>query len=805
MKHRGSKKSKARSGRARRSAWMTVGTLMVYAAFGSRAVARAESLIEERNPKSRKESPSPPIRRFDIPAGPLDTVIAAFEKASGAKVVLSDPSMGALWSAGLSGSFTDEQALVLLLTGTGITPRFTSGAVVLAFRIEDRVDVTAGDLAPSSPKYTQPWRDIPQTITVIPRSLWTEQSATTLRDVLRNVPGITMQAGEGGVPAGDNLTIRGFNARTDMFIDGVRDFGGYSRDAFNLEQVEVTKGPSSSVSGRGSTGGSVNLVSKTPSSEPTHALDVAGGSAHHKRGALDVNESVGGGRAAIRLNALYQETGVAGRDPVESNRWGLAPSVSVGLRSRTRATLSYFRLDQNGLPDYGLPWVPESNIPLAAYANQPPPVDFGNFYGLTTRDYEKTATEVSTFVLRYDASAAFSLRNLSRFGRTRRDSVITAPRFASPGGTDLNRQLQSRDQNDTIAANQTDVTAHLGDGRMRHSIAAGVEIANETSKNHLRTGPPAPLADLFAPVVDAPYAGPIVRTGAVNQGRAKSLAGYLFDTVQVERIEVTGGVRVDRFDVDYTAKDADGEMTERGRNDVMVSYRAGVVYKLRPNGSLYAGAGTSFNPSAEGLSLSASTVGLEPEKTRNFEIGTKWDLSSPRLSMSASLFRTEKTNARTPGVNPGDPATVLQGEQRVDGVEVGLSGRLTPGWQAFAAFSYMDSEVVLTNAANQEGNDLGLVPRASLNLWTTVALPLGLSVGAGVQYMDNVFRNTQNVRSAPGYWLLSATASREINQKLTLRLNLSNLADRNYIDRVGGGHFIPGAGRAVVVTAAVKF
>ena len=182
----------------------------------------------------------------------------------------------------------------------------------------------------SSPKYTEPLRDVPQTVTVIPKAVFEEQGATSLRDVLRNVPGISMQAGEGGVPNGDNLSIRGFNARTDMFIDGVRDFGGYSRDPFNIEQVEVAKGPSSSYSGRGSTGGSINLSTKSPTLTPAYSGSFGYGSDDFKRFTADFNqplEKVLPG-AAFRINAMFNDADFPGRDVATNQRWGVAPAVA---------------------------------------------------------------------------------------------------------------------------------------------------------------------------------------------------------------------------------------------------------------------------------------------------------------------------------------------------------------------------------------------------------------------------------------------------------------------------------------------
>ncbi|HEY3492119.1 MAG TPA: TonB-dependent receptor, partial [Solirubrobacterales bacterium] len=244
------------------------------------------------------------------------------------------------------------------------------------------------------------------------------------------------------------------------------------------------------------------------------------------------------------------------------------------------------------------------------------------------------------------------------------------------------------------------------------------------------------------------------------------------------------------------------------RTDEEVSWRAGAVYKPRPEGSIYAGAGTSFNPSAEaasGLNLSASTVALEPEESRGYEIGTKWDLLDARLSLNAAAFRTEKTNARTPGILPGDPPTVLQGEQRVDGMELGVSGFLRNGWQAFVGYTWMDSEVVKSNNPAEVGQELANTPEHSASLWTTYRLRSDLEVGGGVQYVGERFNNNTGTRVAPDYLLFDVMAGYDLNERLTLRLNVTNLADERYIDRVGGGHFIPGAGRSVALTTALKF
>jgi catecholate siderophore receptor len=668
-----------------------------------------------------------------------------------------------------------------------------------------------------TPKYTEPLRDIPQTITVVPRAVIEQQNATTLRDVLRNVPGISFQAGEGGVPAGDNLSIRGFSARTDMFVDNVRDFGGYSRDPFNFEQVEVAKGPSSSNAGRGSTGGSINLVSKSPQLDRFYAGSFGVGTEDYKRLTLDLNQPVTKSvvpGTALRLNAMWNEAGVAGRDVVNNERWGIAPSVAFGLGTPTRVTLSYLHLEQDNIPDYGIPWVPTNSGPLAAYGNKPAPVDYDNFYGLKSKDFEKIRTDIPTAIVEHDFNEQFSLRNLSRYGRTDRDSVITAPRFANANvSTVINRQNQSRDQVDDIFVNQTDFTSRFETWRFDHTLVASLEYAHESSINYSRTGAVSQTT-LFNPNTDQVYAGDIRRNGIRAEAKSDSVAVSLFDTIKFgEHWQAQGGVRFDHFTTDFRSiTNGRPRMDDLTREDNEVSWRSGLVYKPVKQGSIYVAYGTSFNPSAEGLTLSSSPTAAnnfdtDPEESRTFEVGTKWDLFNNRANVSLAVFRTEKTNARTEDPADASDILVLDGEQRVDGIEVGAAGRLTEKWQVYGGYAYLVSEITKSNNPREKGNEINNTPRHSFSLWTTYDLPWNLQIGGGAQYTDSRYNsNTEvNRRHAPSYILFDAMAAWNVSENFTLRLNVYNLADEEYIDRVGGGHFVPGAGRSAVLTASLKF
>jgi catecholate siderophore receptor len=749
--------------------------------------------------------------RLDIPAGPLGAAIVAFESATGIKVAVANEMIRDLPAAALSGVFTPQEALDRLLNGTGVGFVFTGrNAVMLDIRTADFVRVAGDAPGATSPKFTQPLRDVPQTITVVPAAVIEAQGATTLRDVLRNVTGISIQAGEGGAPAGDNLSIRGFNARTDLFIDGVRDTGGYTRDPFNVEQVEVVKGPSSSYSGRGSTGGSINLATKRPSLSASRHASVGIGSSDYKRGTLDLNQPVAGtDSVAFRLNAMWTDADTPGRDAVTSERWAVAPSLALGLGTPTRVTLSHSYLAQDNMPDYGIPWVPATNVPLRAYADQAPPVAFSNFYGLASRDYEDTETGTSTAIVEHDLNANVGVRSLVRYGQTRRDSLTTAPRFESNTTTAIRRtDWKSRDQRDAILASQTDVTAHFSRGATSHALVTGVEIAREASTNWTRVerAAPSPSTDLVNPNAFEPYASHLERNGAVTDGTAASAAVYAFDTVNVgSRFEISGGLRFDRLALDYLTRDAAGTDTTLGRTDHMLSWRGGAVYKPRPEGSVYVGVGTSLNPSTEGLSLNVGTVALDPERTRSYEVGTKWDLVDNRVGLTAAAFHTTKVNARTPGINPGDPATVLDGEQVVEGVEFGATGSVSDRWQLFGSYTFMDSEVTRSNNAAEVGKAFGNTPRHSMSLWTTFRLPFDVEVGGGAQYVGDRFTSNTATRVAPGYRVFDAMAAYRVSDRLTLRLNGLNLANARYIDRLYAGHFIPGPGRSVMLTSEIGF
>lgn len=762
------------------------------------------------------------VRRFDIAAGLLSEVIAAFEKASGWRIQLSD-DVKDIQSPGVVGDYTEEEALKLILQNTGVTYTILSPQNV-SLRLQgpaETVEVVGENSTLQSPKYTQPLKDIPQTITVINKKAIEEQGATTLRDVLQNVPGLTITAGEGGAPAGDNLTLRGFSARNDIFVDGVRDLSPQSRDPFNLEQVEVTKGPTSAVSGRGSTGGTINLISKTPAFSPFYNFDVVFGTDKTKRVTGDVNiplDELGlGERTSFRLNAMYHDSNFPGRDVVENNRWGIAPTFSFGIGRKTLMTLGYFRLQQDNISDYGIPWVPVTNNALAAFRDRPAPVPRETFYGYLSRDKEKLRSDLATIQLTHTFSDNFSLRNQFRYGNSMRDSIATPPRFTTDlNSTDINREMRSWLAEDDVYDNQTDFTAKFNTGFIKHALVTGAAFTREKNIRQVRTAPNV-RTTLLNPNPNDTFNGIFAINPLLGDITADSQGIYIFDTASFgEKYDLTGGIRWDRFDASGLSAPANATTTVQtaiARTDKFLSFRVGAVYRPLPFGSIYASVASSFNPSLEGLSIAPASVLVDPEKTYNYELGTKWDLLSNRILLTAAIFRVDKTNARTP-----DPVnstlTVLDGRQRVDGVEVGVTGIITRGWNVLAAYTLLDSKVLDSNANlvnNVQGTSLEIgkrlvnTPRNSFSLWSTYQTPWRLTVGGGARFVGKRFGNTINTRFVESHYLLDAMASYRINKHIDLRVNAYNLTNEYYFDRIGGGHLVPGAGRSALFGFGLNF
>ena len=749
------------------------------------------------------------VRRFDIPASILGEALAAFNAATQVRVTNLTGFEG-VQSPGVTGLFTPEDALKKLLSGTGLVARFQSPQEA-SLQLEGgkfSVDVTgeASPIASSLPKYNAPLRDTAQTISVVPQEVLAEQGVTTLRDALRNVAGISLAAGEGGAQ-GDNLTIRGFTARNDLFIDGMRDFGSYYRDPFNLEEVEVLQGPSSVTFGRGSTGGVVNQASKTPLLSQSISGGISAGTDLTRRLTLDVNEQIGA-TSAFRLNLMGDENNVAGRDIAENRRFGIAPSLAFGLGTATRWTFSYLHQTADDDPDYGIPWL----------FNQPAPVNRNNYYGFKNGNFLRTYDDIGTAKVEHDFNSHFTLRDQLRYANYVRDVQITEPQILNPSLSiplnqlQINRNQITANSVETNLDEQLDLISGFQTGFIKHTVTTGVEAGKETSDPRRTTWTGVPTTSLLNPDESQAFSG-IPTTSSNVHTTALTAAAYVLDTMELgKHWDMTGGFRWDRFDTAYTQSVS--LASAFNRLDQLPTWRSALVYKPVAAGSIYVAAGTSFNPSAESLSLSAANANLPPEKNLTYEAGTKWDLPHHLLSLRTAVFETNKTNAREP-----DPTNsllnVLAGNQRVRGAEIEVRGHLTSRWDILSSYAYLDGTVVSSNYYPASvGAQLANVPRNTANLWTEYHLPHNWAeVGVGTNFVDArtasstvpLDPTTGLVKEVPSYWVFNAMVKRKLNEHLDLQINVNNLANRYYYDELHPAHIVLGPGRSALIGLKFRF
>jgi catecholate siderophore receptor len=838
--------------RKHRSNWAVAGAFVASTAFMPRAVApvhaaeltrRLESLriaVPAETRLAFRVSEAPQAvgerpQRFDIAAGPLGTVLAELERLSDLRIVISNVAIHQISSAGLSGTYTPSQALATVLAGTGVASRVTGpNTVTLEIRLAtESVDVTGvvPVPAPSSAKYAKPLVEVPQTISVIPADIMHAQGVTTLSEALRNVPGITLQAGEGGGASntsGDMFNLRGFSASNSLFVDGVRDDGLMSRDVFNLEQVEVFMGPTGADVGRGNAAGYVNMATKTPHGQSSYAATYGYGTADQNRSTLDLNHALAVGsdatwlnRTAFRLNALWQDGGVPGRQIVEQKNQAIAPSIALGLNTSTRVTAAAQITRQDNVPDYGIPgsaWSESALAPTTVVAAQP--VDFTNFYGSAGYDYDRVNQKSYTTRVEHDVNHALTLRNQTRYNKTRREAIITAiqnPASFLPDTQTVALSRQGNERENQIVSNQTSVVARFATGGVRHAANAGVEVSTEKqfAPSVIGVGTRNPT-DIYHPSPFDVVSGFRPERGvAYTNGRSNTVGVYAFDAVDIgEKWQVSGGLRWEHYDAAFEAVDALGAKTaDLSTADGLFSGKAGVLFKVTDQANVYASVGSSVTPpGTANFTLSTqpnnqNNPNVKPQESRNYEIGTKLAFYNNRLALSAAAFRTDNENVIfTVDATAIPPVFNQDDAQRVSGLTIGSTGRITDRWQVMANAGYLNTRQISQNPGTN-GRRLTLTPKFSGSVWSSYDFPLGVTVGGGVRFMDEVFVNAANTIRVPRYTIADMMVEYDLNTHLSLRLNMTNLTDERYIRNVNnnGGRFNPGTPRAATLTSSVRF
>lgn len=652
-------------------------------------------------------------------------------------------------------------------------------------------------------------QDTPQVINVIPRAVLDERQAVGLTDAIRYVPGVTLNAGEGGgsTPRGDNFNIRGFSAQGDVFADGLRDIGLYNRDTFNLESVEVVKGSSGSYFGRGSGGGSINLTTKKPQPDRFANFDATIGTDSYYRGTADVNVPIDEW-SAFRINAVGMDREFAGRDMVEMNRWGIAPSLTMGMNTGTTVTASYMHQRDDNVPENGVPYF--DGLPITEQG-----VPRSNWYGYLD-DFEKMRADVATLEIEHVANDWLTLSNATRIGDYFADRWTTVGQpglmgpncpVLVPGCTMTGHAHQARALDAFTVQNQTSANANFATGFLRHEMVASVDLNYEDygQQNYSMVGA-LPSMDVFNPAYE--FSGQRREKNTRLDSEVRSVGLSLYDRVEfAPGFFAIGNVRYEHYDIEGVLTDRNGIVTDEGEGSFgLWTFQGALQWKPRENQTYYVSVGSAelplYDPKREYSGFSELTS--DPEKVITYEVGGKVNILDDRLGLGASVFRIERTNMRSEG-DAGDPVQILDGERIVTGFEVQADGQITDRWNVMAGYAFLDSEIV--NPGNAiDGNRMPLVPKHSGFVWTSYDVSDRFTLGGGISVVGERFANDQNTNELPSHFQVDALASYQVNDKLKLQINAFNLTDeRGYERSHPARQAYPITGRTVLFTTSLSF
>ena len=637
-----------------------------------------------------------------------------------------------------------------------------------------------------------------------------EQHVTLLQDALRNVPGVTLNSGEGG-SHGDSVNLRGLSIPDSFFLDGVRDIGQYQRDTFNSDAISVLLGPASAVFGRGSTAGVINSISKQPQLTPLAAISVSGGMGDYWRATGDFNVPLSD-TAAARIAVMDQHNQVVDRDQVVYRRYGVAPTLALGIGTPTRLTLSYFKEEENNLPDYGIPFLDGA----------PAEVNRSNYYGLANYDNTRTNTNIGTLRFEHDFNDHITLSDSARYGNYGFQYLVTGAFLGNdfvlppPSGTPYADIAISRDQpssagTTSLAINRTDLTSKFDVAGFSNVLTTGVEVSKEQSNvsrfyNGLDDIPPTPLLSPSAfytpPSPLAAYSNP--------DGEGRDVSVYALDSIALgPHWDVDAGLRWDRFASSFSDLNPAVGPVSFSRIDKFVSPRAAVIYKPEDGQSYFLSYGTSYNPAVEYLIIAPSDASLSPEKTSNLELGAKIKILNGRAELTGSLFETRVKTARNS--DPDDP-TIQDApfDQRVKGVELGISGYIADEWELAANYTHLNDKITNTTDPLSLGKLAPNTPHDAANVWTTVEPTSAWTIGGGFTAVSHRYADTENTAGVPAYVFFNAMTSYTVNEHLKLQLNLNNLTNKLYYtgvyySGVDENHALPSAGRTVIGMASYRF
>ena len=707
---------------------------------------------------------------------------------------------------------------------------------------------------PASGKFTRALVDTPQTIAIFNHALLQEQKAATLTQALQNSPGVsTFFAGENATSTtGDTIYMRGFDSSSSIFVDGIRDIGAITRDMFNTEQVEITKGPSGPDYGRTAPAGAINLVTKQPFLQNKQTINLSYGSAVQRRVTGDMN-TVLGRDAALRLNVVGQHSGVPGRDFIKNRHWGVATAVGFGLDTATSLLFDLAHVQQNNIPDGNVPTIglPGSRNPNPAYAdfNGARPVRSNHFYG-TASDFDHNTEDSMTLRVVTMLTDASKLENTTRWGRNAQDYMLTSftlrpKNFPSAGITvtsdpstwAFGRNYPTfKQQMNRIWTNQTNLNLHLKTGRLAHELAAGLELIDERQQGQGITAVASlPPANLYFPnphVAVENYLR-LLNRGYQN-GRTRTVGTYVFDNIDLsDHWQIDTGVRWDGYRTETSARYCANSANGAGRiycsitpdqpitdlitpprqsiTNVLFSWKAGVVFKPSHDTSLYANYAVSQQPPG-GASIELSTNVksqdnplYRPEAGSSREFGIKSQLLDHRLVVAAALYSTKVSNQVTQ--DPVSKDVIVNAKTHVNGMELSAVGNVTDHWTLNAGWTLTHSRVLNRAQLSADGSpQLAYTPSRAFTAWNSYEMAHGLTFGLGPRYVGPLKRAADTADGPPptiaGYWVVDGMVSYAFQSNWLISLNGYNLFDRHYIAAINksGYRYTPGWPRSFLLT-----
>ncbi|WP_439375577.1 TonB-dependent receptor [Bradyrhizobium sp. DASA03120] len=717
-------------------------------------------------------------------------------------------------------------------------------------------------------KFPEKLVDTPKSITVLSKEVLEDKNATTLKQAILSTAGVTLGTGEGGNAFGDRFFIRGFDARNDIFIDGVRDAGVSVRENFFTEQVEILRGPASSFAGRGTAGGAINIVTKQATTAGSfYNMDTTLGTDQTKRVTLDVNQVIDP-TLAVRVGGLFQDANVAGRDYVSDNRNGAFVATTWKPTDAVKVTGNYIHTELTGRPDFGVPYYRPST---ASTAGGPFP-DFGvnrnNWYGFVNRDFFRTGQDLGTINAEVQITPDLMVSNKIRASRSTQNYIGTlpeAPKLADPlSASTLSANPQSRFQITDVFANQTEATYKFNDDvGFRHTLLGGVEYDRERSSidnyiglsSELTTGTPFTGSgsktdvSVFAPqYTNLPFGIPSL-TGSPTKIGIDTVSGYVMDSANYRDLVIlNGGFRYDDYSINTRKVGSPGQQSAEF---LIPNFNLGLTLKPAPNGSVYVAYATSANPvGAEFDGTSTAYGGLNPnlpggntqifgpEKNKAIEIGTKWELFDRHLLLTAALFQTTKENAREsqnvgsaaaaaplgcvyPTGTTGNISCITAGAAyRIRGIDLGVGGKITDRWSVFGGLVLMESEVTqsLAPSANKAlyptnvGRPLANIAHQSFSLLSKYQLNDTWELGGQAVYRSKIYGGTllaaNQGTSIPSYWRFDMFAEAKINKNWQLKLFVNNIFDKRYYDALYQSvapFVLEAPGRAAYVVLSARY